>query len=208
MKCKRLRSLGLRIGLNPFFAVGPRNTPTRGYFAQNAVYAWATSSSVLCQGGYVLPVKPQVSDYDGDKRWTKRTPKTKEKFTQNRRTKCSTSRGNHRATFAGGQGERGTRQATSYGRLIFLHSIPRWRSFCVWHPTSVVLLDVVVSSTPSLLETHEKEKARYWKLDGKKEKTRKSKWNTNAPYAKNQVYIILIVMSVPPSFSGTSSKHA
>ena len=66
MKCKHLKNLNLRTGLNPFFAAGPRLTPTRAYSAQIAVYAWATSSSVLWQGGYVLPVKPQLSNYDGD----------------------------------------------------------------------------------------------------------------------------------------------
>ena len=43
MKCKRLRNLDLQTGLNPFFAAGPRNIPTRGYFVQSAAYMSVTS---------------------------------------------------------------------------------------------------------------------------------------------------------------------
>ena len=68
MKCKHLRSLGLRTGLNPFFAAGLILTPIRDYFAQSAVYVSVTSSSVLWRGGCVLPVMPQVGGYDGDEK--------------------------------------------------------------------------------------------------------------------------------------------
>ena len=68
MKCKHLRNLDLRIGLNPFFAAGRENTPRRGYYVQNAVYASATLFFLPRLAGYAISVGPQVSNYDGDKR--------------------------------------------------------------------------------------------------------------------------------------------
>ena len=64
MKCKRLRNLDLRIGLNPFFAAGPRNIPTRDYFVQSAAYMSVTSFFLPKLAGCAN----SVSNYDGDKR--------------------------------------------------------------------------------------------------------------------------------------------
>ncbi len=68
MKCKHLKNLNLRTGLNPFFAAGLGITLIKDYFVRVVDYTCTTLSSTLWRGGCVLSAKPQVSNADGDKR--------------------------------------------------------------------------------------------------------------------------------------------
>ncbi len=62
MKCKHLRNLDLRTGLNPFFAAGLRITPTKDYYARNVDYVLVTSFFLPKLAGCAN----FVSNYDGD----------------------------------------------------------------------------------------------------------------------------------------------
>ena len=68
MKCKHLRNLDLRTGLNPFFAAGLGIILIKDYFVRVVDYTCATSSSILWQGGCALSAKSQASKDNGDKK--------------------------------------------------------------------------------------------------------------------------------------------